>query len=63
MWITLEIPDHLLKDVMDITKSNTKNKAVVMAMEYMVRRKRVADLKKKIGPSKVLGTDTKEEKN
>ncbi|VEN74952.1 conserved hypothetical protein [Candidatus Desulfarcum epimagneticum] len=45
MRTTLDLPEKLLTEVMRVTHSKTKTKAIVTAMEEMIRKSKVAELK------------------
>ena len=45
MRTTLDLPEKLLTEVMRVTHSTTKTKAIVTAMEEMIRKSKIAELK------------------
>ena len=49
MKTTIDIPDRLLNEAMELTKAKTKREAVVVAMSEYVRRERMASLTKYAG--------------
>jgi len=41
MKTTLDIPENLVKKTMKLSKSKTKTKAIIIAMEEYIRRKKL----------------------
>ncbi len=46
MRTTLDIPEDLINEAMRTTKINTKTKVIITALEGLIRRERIAELKK-----------------
>ena len=46
MRTTLDIPEHLMKEAMKATHINTKTKVIVTALEGLIRKSKISDLKK-----------------
>ena len=45
MRTTLDLPEHLLKEAMKITHIETKTGVIVKALEELIRKSRISDLK------------------
>ena len=43
---TLDLPQELLEEAMQLTHTNTKTAVIVMALEELIRRARISNLKK-----------------
>jgi Arc/MetJ family transcription regulator len=43
---TLDLPEDLLREAMQITHTGTKTAVIVLALEELVRKARIADIKK-----------------
>ena len=46
MRTTLDIPEDLMNEAMKATHINTKTKVIVTALEGLIRKSKIADLKK-----------------
>ncbi len=46
MRTTLDLPENLLNEAMKITHTNTKTAVIVRALEELVRKSKISDLKK-----------------
>jgi hypothetical protein len=46
MRTTLDIPENLLNEAMKATNINTKTKVIVTALEGLIRKSKISDLKK-----------------
>lgn len=46
MRTTLDLPEKLLVEAMKVTHTNTKTGVIVMALEELVRKSKISDLKK-----------------
>ena len=46
MRTTLDLPDDLLQEAMQIAQVKTKTKVIVMALEEMIQKSKISDLKK-----------------
>ena len=46
MRTTLDLPEDLLDEAMNLTDTRTKTAVIVLALEELVRRNKIADLKK-----------------
>ncbi len=46
MRTTLDLPEHLLNEAMRITHSETKTAVIVLALEELIRKSKISDLKK-----------------
>lgn len=46
MRTTLDLPRELLEEAMQLTHTDTKTAVIVMALEELIRRARISDLKK-----------------
>ena len=45
MRTTLDLPEELLKEAMKATRINTKTKVIITALEDLVRKSRISELK------------------
>jgi len=45
MRTTLDLPEHLLAEVMEATHINTKTAVIIKALEELLRKSKVSDLK------------------
>ena len=46
MRTTLDLPENLLIDAMNATHIKTKTKVIITALEELIRKNKIADLKK-----------------
>lgn len=46
MRTTLDLPEHLLNEAMRVTHSETKTAVIVLALEELIRKSRISELKK-----------------
>lgn len=46
MRITLDLPKDLLNEAMRITRAETKTAVIVLALEELIRKSKISDLKK-----------------
>lgn len=46
MRTTLDLPENLLKEAMKLSHANTKTAVIVKALEDLVRKSKLSDLKK-----------------
>ncbi len=46
MRTTLDLPESLLNEAMKVTDANTKTAVIIKALEELVRRSKISDLKK-----------------
>jgi Arc/MetJ family transcription regulator len=46
MRTTLDLPENLLADAMKATNTDTKTAVIILALEELVRKARIVDLKK-----------------
>jgi Arc/MetJ family transcription regulator len=46
MRTTLDLPEDLLEEAMHLTDTGTKTAVIVLALEELIRRARITDLKK-----------------
>ncbi len=46
MRTTLDIPEDLINDAMKTTQISTKTKVIITALEGLIRKSRISDLKK-----------------
>jgi len=46
MRTTLDLPENLLNEAMKVTHTNTKTAVIVKALEELVRKSKLSDLKK-----------------
>ena len=46
MRTTLDLPQELLDEAMEITQTKTKTGVIVLALEELVRKKKISELKK-----------------
>ena len=46
MRTTLDLPEKLLNEAMKVTHTNTKTAVIVKALEELVRKSKISDLKK-----------------
>ena len=45
MRTTLDIPENLLSEAMRITRTKTKTAVIILALEELIRKARIAELK------------------
>lgn len=45
MRTTLDLPEHLIDEAMKLTKINTKTQLIITALEDMIRKARLSELK------------------
>lgn len=45
MKTSLDLPDDLIKEAMQLTDSKTKTKVIVLALQELIKKNKVADLK------------------
>ncbi len=45
MRTTLDLPEELLERAMQVSHTNTKTKVIILALEELVRKETIADLK------------------
>jgi len=46
MRTTLDLPEHLLDEAMKTTNIKTKTKVIITALEELIRKAKISDLKK-----------------
>ena len=46
MRTTLDLPENLLKEAMKVTHTRTKTAVIIKALEDLVRKSKISDLKK-----------------
>jgi len=46
MRTTLDLPENLLTEAMKVTHTNTKTRVIVLALEELIRKSKISDLKK-----------------
>ena len=46
MRTTLDLPESLLKEAMRVSHTKTKTKVIVLALQELVRKSKISDLKK-----------------
>lgn len=46
MRTTLDLPENLLNEAMRITHAETKTAVIVLALEELIRKSKISDLKK-----------------
>ena len=46
MRTTLDLPEDLLNEAMKVTHTNTKTAVIIKALEDLVRKSKISDLKK-----------------
>ncbi len=46
MRTTLDLPENLLAEAMKVTHTNTKTAVIVRALEELVRKSKISDIKK-----------------
>ncbi len=46
MRTTLDLPEHLIQEAMQVANVKTKTKVIIMALEEMVQKSKISDLKK-----------------
>ena len=46
MRTTLDLPENLLNEAMTLTHTNTKTAVIVKALEELVRKSKISDIKK-----------------
>ena len=46
MRTTLDLPENLLNEAMKVTRTNTKTGVIVKALEELVRKSKISDIKK-----------------
>jgi hypothetical protein len=49
MRTTLDLPEALLKEAMDLTKINTKTDVIKIALQGLIQREKVKDIKNYFG--------------
>ena len=49
MRTTLDLPEELLKEAMNLTHINTKTDVIKVALENLIQREKIKDLKKYFG--------------
>lgn len=49
MRVTIDLPEHLLNQAMKLTHTNTKASVIVLALEELIRKSKIADLKQDKG--------------
>jgi len=59
MRTTLDLPEDLVQEAMNVTQIKTKTKVITVALEELVRKSKIADLKKYKGKVD-LGIDLNE---
>ncbi|MGZ0019685.1 type II toxin-antitoxin system VapB family antitoxin [Nitrosomonas sp. wSCUT-2] len=45
MRTTLDIPENLLSEAMRITRTKTKTAVIILALEELIRKERISELK------------------
>ena len=45
MRTTLDLPENLLNEAMRVTRTKTKTAVIVLALEELIRKERIAELK------------------
>ncbi|PID40964.1 MAG: hypothetical protein CR984_00485 [Proteobacteria bacterium] len=45
MRTTLDLPEELLSEAMKVTRIKTKTKVIIVALEDLIRKKKIAELK------------------
>ena len=45
MRTTLDLPEHLLKEAMKVTHIRTKTKVIITALEELIRKSKIKELK------------------
>ncbi len=46
MRTTLDLPENLLDEAMKITHTNTKTRVIIKALEELIRKSKISDIKK-----------------
>lgn len=46
MRTTLDLPENLLIEAMQLTHTNTKTGVIILALEELIRKSKISDLKK-----------------
>jgi Arc/MetJ family transcription regulator len=46
MRTTLDLPEDLIKEAMKATRINTKTKVIITALEELIRKSKISELKK-----------------
>ena len=46
MRTTLDLPENLLNEAMRVTHSDTKTAVIVLALEELIRKSKISDIKK-----------------
>jgi len=46
MRTTLDLPENLLTEAMKVTHTSTKTRVIVLALEELIRKSKISDLKK-----------------
>lgn len=46
MRTTLDLPENLILEAMDLTHSNTKTGVIVLALKELIRKSKISNLKK-----------------
>ena len=49
MRTTLDLPEELIKEAMELTHSNTKTDVIKMALQNLIQREKIKDLKNYFG--------------
>jgi len=49
MRTTLDLPENLLNEAMRVTHTETKTAVIVLALEELIRKSKISDLKKSKG--------------
>ncbi len=57
MRTTLDLPNDLLVEAMKATRINTKTKVIIVALEELIRKTKIAELKQFKGSLKDLEID------
>lgn len=46
MRTTLNLPEELLREAMDVAQIETKTRVIIIALQELIRKNRIAELKK-----------------
>ena len=46
MRTTLNLPEKLLSEAMELTRTHTKTGVIILALQELIRKSKIADLKK-----------------
>lgn len=49
MRTTLDLPESLIKEAMDLTRIQTKTEVIKMALQNLIQKEKIKDLKKYYG--------------